>query len=150
MTSLTDELRAIARAYIERRTIPVPFSGCLLWLGAVRSSGYGAVKFRRAQWDAHRLAFVAYVGPIPDALEVCHHCDEKLCCEWTHHFLGTHSDNAADASAKGRLARELTADEVREIRELSATIGCRRLARRFGVSKTMIRAIVLRERWRFT
>jgi hypothetical protein len=74
-------------------SIPVPFSGCRLWLGEMSTRGYGL--WRRYQ--AHRASYRAFRGEIPSGLLVCHHCDVKLCVEPTHLYAGTRGDNTRDA-----------------------------------------------------
>jgi hypothetical protein len=78
-------------------TIPVPWSGCWLWEGYVRS-GYGRLRGK----SVHRLAWEEVNGPIPAGLSICHRCDVRLCCNPEHLFLGTNADNNRDMSAKGR------------------------------------------------
>ena len=58
---------------------------------------------RRADEPAHRLAYVfATTLPIPAGLFVCHHCDNPVCVNPSHLFVGTHTDNMRDMIAKGR------------------------------------------------
>jgi len=42
------------------------------------------------------------VGPLPQDLNVCHHCDQPLCVRPSHWFIGTQQDNLLDMVKKGR------------------------------------------------
>lgn len=79
-------------------------SGCWDWTGG-KSLGYGIlnVGHRLVPERAHRVAYKLFWGAIPDGMEVCHHCDRKVCCAPTHLFIGTHHENMLDAAAKGRM-----------------------------------------------
>ena len=78
-------------------------SGCRIWLRKPINSGYGTVKFQQICQLVHRAAWGLARGPIPDGLQVCHHCDVKLCINVDHLFLGTQKDNLRDARNKGRI-----------------------------------------------
>lgn len=88
-----------------RRMPPGPFPGvCWEWPGATHK-GYGKIGAGRrgmAPLQVHRVAYEHFVGPIPDGLWVLHRCDNRLCCNPEHLFLGTNLDNVRDMVAKGR------------------------------------------------
>lgn len=77
-------------------------AGCWEWQRGT-TKGYGAVLLGRQKWSLHRLMYTIYNGSIPDGLCVCHSCDNRLCCNPAHLWLGTKGDNTRDAEAKGRL-----------------------------------------------
>jgi hypothetical protein len=67
---------------------------CRRWRGAATSRGYGLMRFSRSRLvRVHRFAYVAFVGPIPDGLELDHVCRNKLCCNPDHLEVVTHSEN---------------------------------------------------------
>src|SRR6266851_3776781 len=69
---------------------------CWFWLGVVqkheKSIGYGLF----GSLYAHRVAYELYRGPIPEGLQVLHHCDNPRCVNPDHLFLGTSHDNKKD------------------------------------------------------
>jgi hypothetical protein len=85
-------------------------NGCLEWTGHKVPKGYGQIGYDSKVVSTHRLAWELVNGPIPDGLNVLHHCDNPPCCETQptegypdgHLFLGTKADNNADMRAKGR------------------------------------------------
>lgn len=125
------------------KCIPEPNSGCWLWMGNVLWNGYGTIWRDRKHAYAHRISWELTTGPIPDGLCVCHRCDNPVCVNPAHLFLGTTADNMADKVRKGRHQpgekapwAKLKADDVREIRASSDT--GRALALRYGLNQSNI------------
>jgi hypothetical protein len=54
---------------------------------------------------ANRVAYELGNGATPGDLCVCHYCDNPLCCNPNHLWLGTNQENTADRQAKGRQSR---------------------------------------------
>ena len=110
---------------------------CWEWTGSDKGNGYGQVLCRGRVQSAHRVAFEIANGPIPSGLFVCHRCDNKRCCNPSHLFLGTPSDNVNDMHAKGRAnhVRKLSVDDVLWIRWAKQYAGCtgHALGRAFGI-----------------
>lgn len=85
---------------------------CWIWQGAQTSgkgrqsdinlSPYGEFKLNGKVERAHRVAWLLTFGEIPETKEACHTCDNRLCCNPTHLFLGTHLENMKDMFRKGR------------------------------------------------
>ena len=92
---------------ILRMSMPEPNSGCWLWLGALRN-GYGRMivgsraNGTRQSASAHRYSYEAFGGNPPRDKYVLHRCDNRMCVNPSHLFLGTHQDNVDDRERKGR------------------------------------------------
>ena len=88
---------------ILNRTIPVPFSGCLLWEGMYATRFfYPIIKRQRRTWMVTRLVLEAKLGrPLLPGMLACHTCDVPLCVREDHLFEGTNQDNQIDAREKG-------------------------------------------------
>jgi len=135
---------------------------CWLWRGSKTNKGYGEMNTggdhsRNQNEFVHRLSWVLHFGPIPDGLNVLHHCDTPLCVRPDHLFLGTQADNMHDCKVKGRARgpsfkgeehpmAKLTVQDVREIR--GSAQSCRVMAARFNVVYTHISSIRRRKTWR--
>lgn len=74
-------------------------SGCWHWTGPVDRAGYGRGPHGKL---AHRIFYQNFKGPIPKGLFACHTCDNPICVNPAHLWLGTPKDNMHDASRKKR------------------------------------------------
>lgn len=79
----------------------VEIGDCWQWLGAVSSSGYGALKVEAETGSGlrtvsvHRWVWEQLVGPIPPPLVIDHLCRNKLCCNPDHLRTVTQRANLA-------------------------------------------------------
>lgn len=127
-------------------------SGCWQWTGARNVHGYGVTRCMGERAMAHRVAYMLEHGKISDGLFVCHRCDNRLCVNPDHLFLGTHADNQRDKVSKGRQHRPLgnlhpnhkVNDADLESIRAKHRSGQRQvdLAREYGVTQTTISKIV--------
>lgn len=89
---------------------------CWPWLGTRHGKGgYGSVKRGPAIAGnalAHRIAYTLTHGSIPVGLHVLHRCDNRLCCNPAHLFVGTNADNMRDRDAKGRQRNQHTKERA--------------------------------------
>lgn len=134
---------------------------CWPWTGYL-SSGYGRIDIQGMKGVyAHR---VAYLCEHPGSIElrddgtkdqcVLHRCDNPICCNPRHLFIGTHADNMDDKARKGRAPDyskgkgprcKLIPEDVLRIRE-AVLFGARRkdLEQIYGVSNSVIDFVISR------
>ena len=105
--------------------------------------------------SAYRSAYRLFKGPIAEGLCVCHTCDNGLCVNPDHLWLGTHAENSRDMTEKGRGRppeglrnphARLNPDIVREIRASNET--GTQLAKKYGVSKAIVYDVIHGRSWR--
>lgn len=77
---------------------------CWNWKGAINSNGYGVVKLPNGNKSAHRYSWMIHKGEILNGMFILHKCDNTLCVNPEHLFLGTQKDNLGDMASKGRSA----------------------------------------------
>ena len=132
---------------------------CWNWTGCTKSSGYGAFRIggRKGKTiSANKFAYEITKGEIPEKHDVCHKCDNRLCCNPNHLFVGTRKQNMIDCVNKNRIARGekhgssvLTKAQVTEIRSkyIPYKYSQFRLAKEYSVARTTIQEIIERRTW---
>lgn len=137
---------------------------CWGWVGSKSAQGYGSIHGNGRANVASRVSYELHIGPIPEGMLVCHHCDNRECCNPKHLFLGTYKDNSDDKFSKGRQAppgeickpgslngyAKLTESQVLEIRELYSKGGVtmKQLGEKYGVTRQAISEIIRRKNWK--
>jgi|SRR6185369_7165904 len=140
-------------------------NGCLEFTGSRDNSGsgYGWVRItidgKRTSKGAHCIVWEYNYGLVPEGMQVCHSCDNKICCEFTHLFLGTPLNNTQDARRKGLLTGPINPvhgsahhksrlNHMQVITILLSDKPTALLAREYGVTYHAVDAIRKRRSWK--
>jgi hypothetical protein len=131
-------------------------TGCWEWQGSYKS-GYGFFGINGKEVATHRFSYELYNGPINDGLECCHSCDNSMCCNPEHLFLGTHSDNMQDMVSKGRANKNkgerhhkssITESDVKNILVLlSSGVSMKKIHEELNISYRIIQRVCSGESW---
>lgn len=143
-----ERLRAKILAYSELKE-----NGCREWQRARSKNGYGFIHFDGKMQKAHRLAFEAFIRPIPPGRFVLHHCDNPSCVRPSHLYAGTNNENMRDMVRKNRAVHgerqhlaKLTHAAVVEI--IASKLTAVALAEKFSVDAETVRRVRRGETWR--
>jgi len=139
----------ITKDRIENKVELVTESGCWIWMGTTTTRGYGQIESDTKKYYAHRASYQAFVGEIPEGMNVCHRCDNRFCVNPSHLFLGTQKDNLQDMKRKGRSTigeknarSKLTEKQVQQIKNgLRSGLKEKYLANLYGVCRQSINNI---------
>jgi hypothetical protein len=134
---------------------------CWDWQASRHTSGYGRFKITPGTMAvANRIAWALTHKRDPGEMLVRHTCDRPQCCNPAHLELGTHADNMADKSARGRWRGGdhsgvknpralLSEDQVSEIvRRLNLGQNNSEIARHVPVGHSLVSRIRLGLSWR--
>lgn len=119
---------------------------CWIWAGS--RSGSKKTNNEAAQFGpfhgikvlAARFAYELFYGPFDLSLSVLHTCDNRMCVNYFHLFLGTQKVNMQDMSKKGRhKSQKLLPNQLNEIVDLlKAGTSNKEIEAQFGITSTYI------------
>jgi len=126
-------------------TFTIDHRGC--FVATKKPSGeYPLVYVKGKNQRANRYVWETTYGPIPIGMCVCHSCDNRMCVNPEHLFLGTHADNQRDKAEKKRScwgerngSNRISQEVARKILEASGVQ--EEIAKRFGVSQPLVSKI---------
>lgn len=127
---------------------------CWPWTGYIGPSGHGRTTLMGISTLASKKAWVLANGPILSGLCVNHKCDNPLCCNPSHMYLGTRADNMIDrwgktSEARGERKRPhvLTQDQVTELYQMRRNgVQLKACAAHFGCCVATVIRIVTKQR----
>lgn len=131
---------------------------CWEWRGAKYQNGYGMVSLRRGKrktFMPHRISWSFYNNQeIPAGHMICHKCDNRICVNPNHLYLGTGFDNNKDTVIRNRGNRKIgeqcswsKLSEENVLAILKSDEKQKLLAERYGVDQSMICQIKSGKRW---
>lgn len=127
--------------------------GCWIWNGPSGKNGYGQYRWKGKNSLPHRVSFLIFKGNIKKNRCVCHSCDNRMCVNPKHLWLGSYKQNMQDAKTKGRIRKGskipwaiLNEKIVREIRKIKGKTFAE-LGRKYGVSYRAISMAIKGETW---
>lgn len=152
----TKDRRGTALERFAKSYVLMP-SGCWHWKTTNTNGRANGFMLDGRIVGAYVASYILHKGPIGD-LWVCHRCDNGLCVNPAHLFLGSPMDNTQDmiekgrqvikrGEARGRVAK-LTEAQVREIKKAAQSgIAGNRLAKQYGVHRRTVYDILDGKTW---
>jgi hypothetical protein len=142
---------------------------CWGWKAGLHNTGYARMKLNKKDSILiHRFSWQIHFGQIPKNLFVLHKCDNRICSNPDHLFLGTKLDNMRDCAKKGRIIRpiisyftlhpeiiplgekhhsaKLTEQDVRDIRNSKERPST--LFKKYKISRTVLWEIRTKKIWK--
>lgn len=121
-------------------------NGCWEWINC--KGRYGRFWVDGSTFYAHRISWLINRGQIPIGMEVLHKCDNKICINPDHLYLGTQSDNNSDRVTRfnGKIAgrpKRFSDSDIEEIKKLyHEGVSQGDIARKFSTYRSTISLVV--------
>lgn len=90
---------------------------CWGWKGYKDTNGYPQLSDKGKEKMGSRISYTIFNGGIGEDLCVCHSCDNPICTNPKHLWLGTHLENMRDRDLKGRRKTKINLIIANKIRE---------------------------------
>lgn len=144
-----------SKGYILDRIFIGNENGCFTWNGPKNNNGYGCFIFNKERKLAHRKMYELFNNVIlPEDICVCHTCDNRICVNPNHLFIGSRIDNNKDRHNKGRTSKvtrnnKLSKDDVVNIIiDIKNGMGRNDISNKYNISKPNISKIWLNQIWK--
>ena len=131
--------------------------GCWGWKGK-NEKGYPKMTCRKKLGSnlGHRASWIIHYGKIPSELSVLHKCDNPICTNPEHLFIGTNEDNVNDMLEKRRNpigskvgTSKLDEEKVYSIKKLlKSGLGCKEISQKYNVTLQAISLIKNGKNWK--
>ncbi len=133
---------------------------CWLWTDAPNGTNCAYFRVRGETYRASRVAYFLNTGVDPGDFLVCHSCDNGMCCNPGHFFLGTDLDNTMDSVGKLRhknpsgFGEKNTMSKLRKVQidEIRLKVKCgfsyTQIMKEYCIARSTVSKIVLRQRWK--
>lgn len=153
MYSYRSDDPAILRKRFDQKWRLDTATGCWQWISSTSkpwkqydySNGEFVLKGRKMK--AHRMAWSIYRGEIPVGGYILHRCNNGLCVNPDHLYIGDHQQNMLDMMKSNRCGTsKLTPEQVLKIRASSEPTKI--LCARYNVTKYAINDIRANRTWR--
>lgn len=142
-------------------------NACWNWTGLQTHSPKNPAQYGSLGWKgkisrAHRVAYELAHGEVQEGMMVLHTCDNTLCCNPAHLYLGDHAQNMRDMVHRKRRKgvgvgeengrARLTQKQAEAIRALYAAGGVSQeaIGKLYGVSQYAVSQIILGHRYKGT
>jgi len=131
---------------------------CWNWKGSLNSqNGYGRFGIQNSYYITSRIAYWIYYNIDPEFKLVCHSCNNTLCCNPNHLYLGTQSENIQQSFNELRSIHrgsfnscaklnEIKAKQIRNLLE-NTSLTLREIGEKFGIAISTVGHIKYSQNW---